>query len=153
MHSSSRVAAGGRPVWRQTPHPISEGAPRGRFYLRVEGICSVFRALRDSRSVERGSRRGAKGGVRIDDSKQLFYILPPMEMFAEEQPSLVLLVRSGHVREVRPGARSAAMRNGVGDSERRATICSGAGGSPAVLAIYELQRGIGCRGCFAGTPT
>jgi hypothetical protein len=38
--------------------------------------------------------RGARGGVLIDDPKQLFRIRPAMEAPAHEQPSLVLLVRS-----------------------------------------------------------
>jgi hypothetical protein len=50
-----------------------------------------------ARSVGRGSRRGAKGGVRIDDPKQLFCIRPAMEAFVDEQPSLVPLVRSDSV--------------------------------------------------------
>jgi hypothetical protein len=46
-----------------------------------------------ARSVGGGSRRGAKGGVRVDDPKQLFCIRPAIETFADEPPSLVLLVR------------------------------------------------------------
>jgi hypothetical protein len=45
-------------------------------------------------SVGRGSRRSAKGGLRIDDPNRLFCIRPAMEAFADEQPPLVLLVRS-----------------------------------------------------------
>jgi hypothetical protein len=48
--------------------------------------------MEDARSVERGSPRGAKAGVRIRDPKQLFCIHPAMEAFSDEQPSLVLLV-------------------------------------------------------------
>jgi len=48
-----------------------------------------------ARSIGRGSRRGGKGGVRIDDPKQLFCIRWAMEAFADEQPSLVLLVHLG----------------------------------------------------------
>jgi hypothetical protein len=44
-----------------------------------------------ARSVGLGSRRGAKGGVRVDDPQQLFCIRTAMEMFAEEPPSLLLL--------------------------------------------------------------
>jgi hypothetical protein len=51
-----------------------------------------------ARSVERGSRRGGKAGVRIRDPKQLFCIHPAMEAFADEQPSLVLLVRCARLR-------------------------------------------------------
>jgi hypothetical protein len=55
-----------------------------------------IRAMEVARSVERGSRRGGKAGVRIRDQKQRFCIHPAMEAFADEQPWLVLLVRSGH---------------------------------------------------------
>jgi hypothetical protein len=54
----------------------------------------AFRAMEVARSVKQGSRRGGKAGVRIRDPKQLFCIHPAMEAFAEEQLSLVLLVRS-----------------------------------------------------------
>jgi hypothetical protein len=42
-----------------------------------------------SRLVGRGSRAARKGGVRIDDKKQLFFIRPVMEAFADERPSLM----------------------------------------------------------------
>jgi hypothetical protein len=38
-----------------------------------------------------------KGGVRIDDPKQLFCIRPAMEALGDEQPSLVLVVRTSTV--------------------------------------------------------
>jgi hypothetical protein len=38
-------------------------------------------------------RRGGKGGVRISDPTQLFCVRLGVEAFADEQPSLVLLVR------------------------------------------------------------
>src|ERR1019366_10132968 len=49
------------------------------------------------------SRREA--GVRIRDPKQLFCIHSAMEAFAEEQLSLVLLVRRGHAAQRDSGAR------------------------------------------------
>jgi hypothetical protein len=44
------------------------------------------------RSGRPGSRRGAKGGVRVDDPEQLFRIRPAVEALADEQLSLVVLV-------------------------------------------------------------
>jgi hypothetical protein len=41
-----------------------------------------------ARSVARGSRRGAKGGVPIEGPNQLFCIRPATEAFRDEQPSL-----------------------------------------------------------------
>ena len=61
---------------------------------RVAGPTLAFRAMEVARSVKQGSRRGGKAGVRIRDPKQLFCIHPAMEAFAEEQLSVVLLVRS-----------------------------------------------------------
>ena len=51
--------------------------------------------MRGARSVGPGSRRGAKGGLRIGEPKQLFRIRPGMEPFADAQPSLALLVLLG----------------------------------------------------------
>jgi len=64
------------------------------------------RALRDGRSVVRCSRRGAKGGLRIDDSKQLFCVRQVMEVFADVQPSLALLARSDDAVGDHDGGRS-----------------------------------------------
>ena len=55
----------------------------------------AVRAMQVARSVGRASRRGAKGGVRVDDPKQLLCIRPAIETFADEPPSLVLLVHNG----------------------------------------------------------
>lgn len=49
----------------------------------------------------RGSCRGAKGGVRIDDPKQLFCIRPAVEAYAGELPSLVPLAGIISAREGR----------------------------------------------------
>jgi hypothetical protein len=40
---------------------------------------------------------GANGGVRIEDAKQLCCMHPAMDAFADDQPSLALLARSGRV--------------------------------------------------------
>jgi hypothetical protein len=48
-------------------------------------------------SYKSGWGLGAEGGVRIDDPKQLFCIRPAMEALADEQPSLVLVVRTSTV--------------------------------------------------------
>jgi ribosomal protein L32E len=40
--------------------------------------------------------------------KQLFCIRPAMEAFADEQPSLVMLVQGGHVVAIRVGSCSAS---------------------------------------------
>ena len=44
-----------------------------------------------------GSRPGAKGGVRFGDPNRLFCIRPTMELSANEQPLLMLLVPSESV--------------------------------------------------------
>jgi hypothetical protein len=62
----------------------------------------TFRAMQVARSVVRGSCRGAKAGVRIDEPKQVFYIRPPMEAFADQQASFVLFVQEDPERDVVP---------------------------------------------------
>jgi hypothetical protein len=54
-----------------------------------------------ARSTGRGSCRGAKRGVRIDDPEQLFCIRPAVEAYADEEPSLVPFVRIISAREGR----------------------------------------------------
>src|ERR1035437_7400653 len=94
----------------RTPRSASALVPRvrasaGRFVRRSDVVrCVVIRvavqrlavrAMQVARSVGRASRRGAKGGVRVDDPKQLLCIRPAIETFADEPPSLVLLVHNG----------------------------------------------------------
>jgi hypothetical protein len=58
-------------------------------------------------SPRRDARRGAKGGARIDQPTQLFRIRPAMQASADEQPSLVLLVRgSGELSATMAAARA-----------------------------------------------
>jgi hypothetical protein len=46
-----------------------------------------------ARSAGIGSRRGAKAGARFGDQNRLFCIHPTMELSADEQPLLMLLVQ------------------------------------------------------------
>jgi hypothetical protein len=57
-------------------------------------LSRACRAKQVARSGAGGSRPGEKGGVRFDDPNQLFCVCRALEAFADEQPSLVLLVRS-----------------------------------------------------------
>jgi hypothetical protein len=58
----------------------------------------AVRAMQVARSVGRGSRRGGKGGVRIGDPMQFFCVRPPIGAFADEQLSLMLLIRCERLR-------------------------------------------------------
>ncbi len=53
---------------------------------------TACRALRVARSVGPGSRRDAKGGVRIDNPTHLVWSRAAVEAFAGGRPSLALLV-------------------------------------------------------------
>jgi hypothetical protein len=75
----------------------SSSAGRGRTAIVRKG--TLFRARQVACSIGRGSRRGGKGHVRIDGTKELFGIHPPIEALADEHPGLVLLVGcEGRVR-------------------------------------------------------
>ena len=68
---------------------VGSGITRSKAVAR---LMLAFRARQVARSVGRRSRRGGKGSVHIDDTGQLFCIHPAVEAFADEQPSLALLV-------------------------------------------------------------
>jgi hypothetical protein len=59
---------------------------------------SGFRAIQVALGVRRGSRRGPKGGVRIDGATQLFSIRPAMETSADAG-----VARADRVSCVSPG--------------------------------------------------
>jgi hypothetical protein len=61
----------------------------------VHVVFPPIRAMQVAHGVKGGSRRGPKGGARIDGPTRLFCIRPAMEAVVDEQPSLVLLVPSG----------------------------------------------------------
>jgi hypothetical protein len=79
----------------------------------------AVRTERVARSVGRDSRRGTKGGLRIDHPRQLFWIHPTMEAFADELPSLVCSsLASTMAPELtrslsREGRRAVRRRNGT----------------------------------------
>jgi hypothetical protein len=76
----------------------------------------AVRAMQGARSVERGSRRGAKGGARFGDPNRLFCIHPTMELSADEQPLLMLLVQRDNADTGEGPARNPSQRISVGSS-------------------------------------
>src|SRR5947207_6333880 len=80
--TASSVAVRGLALGRQ-----GAGAPVGGLKRKSDRQPDApFRAEQGARSVGGGSRRDIEGGVRIDDPKQRFRILPAMEASGDEQP-------------------------------------------------------------------
>jgi hypothetical protein len=100
----------------------SPRAPRVFTMASIAAGGPACRAKQVARSVERGSRRDAKGRVRRDHAKQLVCISPAMEAFTDEQPSLVLLVRSDASG---PGSRSRRAKQNRDDPRGTPRLPSG----------------------------
>jgi hypothetical protein len=130
MKASVRTAAGGRSRLGDCASPRVTPASRGRRLLSAPVVAAeripasdplrpAVRAERVARSVGRDSRRGTKGGLRIDHPRQLFWIRPTMEAFADELPSLVCSsLASTMAPELRrslsrEGRRAVRRRNGT----------------------------------------